>query len=92
MFFLHVLCGGQTLQGDIHHSTWSYYVVQRPEPNKKIFSFKTLISIEGITEKMTVFKNLCSDCQSGGGSGKSWAEWRGLAVEKQKKSPRPVAM
>lgn len=75
-FFIHILCGCQMLQGSRHHSTWSDYVVQRPKTNKKICSLKSLIFIEGIMEKMTVFKSLCSVCQPGGGSGK--VGWSGV--------------
>ena len=54
-FFIHILCGCQMLQGREHHSTWSDYVVQRLKTNKKIY-LKSLIFIEGIMEKMTLYK------------------------------------
>lgn len=89
VLFLPVLCGSQMLQGSRHYSTWSDYVVQRPKPNKKIRSLKTLISIEGIMERMTVFKNLCC-LPKWGRQWKSRAEWRGLVMEERESHPGPL--
>ena len=61
-----------------HNSTWFEYVIQRPKPNKKgkNYTLKNSFPLRGIMEKVTVFKSLCSVCQSGGGSGK--VGWSGV--------------
>lgn len=69
-----------------YDSTWFDYVIQRPKPNKKICPLKNSFPLRGIMEKMTVFKSLCSVCQSGGGSGK--VGWSGVDWPwKRRKTP-----
>lgn len=92
VLFLQIWCqmlqSRQMLQSSRHYSTWSEYVVQRPKPNKKICSLKTLISIEGIMERMTVFKNLCC-LPKWGRQWKSRVEWSGLALEELESQAGP---
>lgn len=89
VLFLQICCGSPMLQSSRQYSTWSDYVVQRSKPNKKICSLETLISIEGITERITVFKNLCC-LPKWGRQWKSWVEWSGLAMEELESHAGPL--